>query len=77
MLFAHWTHPKIGYINIKGYAPKVSDVYILNNGKKAATATKWWGNEDEGNFFINIKTPIYQTFKLPDSCNTVFKILLK
>jgi len=76
-IFAHWTNPKIGYINIKGYTNKINKVYLLNSGNEAKTATKWWGNEDEGNFFINIKTPIYQTFKLPDSSDTVFKIILK
>ena len=76
-LFAHWTHPKIGYINIKGYDDKIDKVYILDNGQEAVTATTWWGNYDGGNFFINIKAPVHHTFTLPDQSNTVFKIILK
>lgn len=77
VLYAHWTNPKVGYINIKGYADKISEVYILDNGMKAVTASKWWGNEDKGNFFVNVKKPVYHTFKLPDEKDTVFKIILK
>lgn len=76
-VFAHWTNPKVGYINIKGYSDKVETVTLLAGGEKATTANRWWGNEDGGNFFINIKEPVYHTFRLPDETNTVFKILLK
>jgi alpha-L-fucosidase len=76
-VFAHWTNPKIGYINIKGYADKVETVSLLASGEEATTATRWWGNEDVGNFFINIKEPVYHTFQLPDETNTVFKIILR
>ena len=76
-LFAHWTNPKIGYINIKEYSDKIDKVYILHNGQEATTAITWWGNKDKGNFFINIKAPVYHTFALPDESNTVFKIIMK
>ncbi|NNE01796.1 MAG: alpha-L-fucosidase [Eudoraea sp.] len=76
-LFAHWTYPKIGYINIKGIGDTIDKVTFLHNGKKAPTANTWWGNEDQDNFFINVKTPIYHTFELPDKTDTVFKISLK
>lgn len=76
-LYAHWTNPKIGNINIKGYADRVESVTMLHDGKRAATATKWWGNEDAGNFFINLKEPIHFTYALPDKIDTVLKIVLK
>lgn len=76
-IYAHWTNPKVGYINIKGYSDIISKVYVLSNGKEAITATHWWGNKDKGNFFINIKKPVYHTFILPDKIDTVFKLLKK
>ena len=76
-LFAHWTNPKIGYINIKACSERTNKVTILNTGKEAFTTTKWWGNEDEGNFFINVKSPIHFTYELPDKIDTVFKISLE
>lgn len=76
-IYAHWTNPKIGYINIKGYSDRVESVTMLHDGQKAATATAWWGNEDAGNFFINIKEPIYFTYALPDKTDMVFKMVLK
>ncbi len=76
-LYAHWTHPKIGYINIKGFGNNIDKVFMLHNGQEAPTATSWWGNEDQDNFFINVKTPVYHTFQLPDRSDTVFKMILK
>ena len=76
-IYAHWTNPKIGYINIKKYSDKIDKVYLLNNGQEAATAKTWWGNQDKGNFFINVKNPIHHTFALPDESDTVFKVILK
>lgn len=76
-LYAHWAHPTIGHINLPGYEDKVKEVDILTTGKPAATVASWWGNSDEGNFFINVAEPTYQTFQLPDESNTVFRIILK
>jgi len=77
ILYAHWTNPVIGHINIKNFADKVEKVIILHNKRPAQTAAKWWGNTDEGNFFINIKQPTYGTYILPDDRDTVLKIYLK
>ncbi len=76
-IFAHWTNPKIGYINVKGYTNKIEEVTVLSNGQEAHTKTSWWGNNDADNFFINVKKPIHHTFSLPDNSDTVFKIILK
>ena len=76
-LYAHWTNPVIGHINIKNFTNEVEKVIVLHTGKDAATARTWWGNNDKGNFFINIKRPTYLTYILPDNRNTVLKIILK
>lgn len=78
VLFAHWTNPKIGHINLKALDPdNVKEVIVLNTNKPAATGATWWGNQDKGNYFINIKDPTYKTYILPDDKNTVFKIIFK
>lgn len=76
-LYAHWTNPKIGYINVKGQGDKIDQVMVLATGNKAVTASSWWGNKDKDNFFVNVKAPVYHTFRLPDASNTVFRIILK
>ena len=77
ILYAHWTSPVIGHINIKNFTNEVEKVIVLHTQKEAATAKTWWGNYDSGNFFINIKKPTYLTYILPDNRNTVLKIILK
>ena len=77
LLYAHWTNPVIGHINIKNFTNEVEKVIVLHTGEEAATARTWWGNFDTGNFFINIKQPTYLTYILPDNRNTVLKIISK
>ncbi|HEY0055231.1 MAG TPA: alpha-L-fucosidase [Pedobacter sp.] len=77
LLYAHWMYPKIGHINIKGYGSKIKGVTKLFDGTEAGTANSWWGNEDPGNFFINVASPTYLTYSLPDPFDTVFRIELK
>jgi alpha-L-fucosidase len=77
VLYAHWTTPIIGPINIPGIAGKVKSVSLLSSGAELPTSDTWWGNNEKGNFFININSPIYFTFRLPDQSDTVIKILLK
>ena len=76
-IYAHWANPKIGPLNIPEFAEKDLDVTILKTGGAAVTAKKWWGNEDDGNFFINIRQPLHHTFNLPDENNTVLRITQK
>jgi alpha-L-fucosidase len=76
-IYAHWTNPIIGHLNIKNLNNDVEKVVILHTGQEAATATTWWGNQDEGNFFINLYEPTYRTYLLPDERNTVLKIITK
>lgn len=76
VLYLHWMYPKVGYVNMKGFAEKTKIVTLLSTGAEAATATEWWGNKNKGNFFININMPIYHTFSLPDKHNTVIKMEL-
>lgn len=77
IIYAHQTYQVVGHINIKNYGDQIEKVTMLYNGLPAVTQKKWWGNNDEGNFFINIKEPTYHTFTLPDKYSTVFKLELK
>jgi alpha-L-fucosidase len=76
-LYLHWMYPKIGYLNMKGFADKAKAVTVLSTGAEAFTAKEWWGNRHEENFLINFNTPIYHTFPLPDPHSTVIKLELK
>ncbi|MFW6327048.1 MAG: hypothetical protein ACOC2F_01915 [Bacteroidota bacterium] len=64
-------------INFRGYADKTKRVTLLRNGVEAPNATEWWGSTGDDNFFINVDTPIYQTFTLPDPYSTVFELEMK
>lgn len=44
---------------------------------KLMQRTQWWGNNEQGNFFVNVNSPTYMTFELPDQHDTVIKIQLK
>ena len=76
-LYAHWTNPQVGHINLGNIGDKVQSVTVLDTGQPAATSKNWWGNEEKGNFFVNVKQPTYLTFQLPDTTDTVFKVVLK
>jgi len=52
-------------------------VEVLSTREAAATAASWWGNSDNGNFFVNVAEPTYKTYILPDNINTVFKVVLE
>jgi len=77
VLYAHWTNPQVGHINLGNIGDQVQEVTVLNTGQLAATAKSWWGNKGKGNFFINVKQPTYLTFTLPDNTDTVFKLVFK
>jgi alpha-L-fucosidase len=76
ILYAHWMHPTVGHINIKGIGNKAGNVYLLSSGAELPSEKEWWGNSGQGNFFINISSPTYMTYELPDPHDTVIKILL-
>lgn len=76
-LYLHWMYPKVGPINFRGYAEKTKRVTLLRNRVEAPNATEWWGSTGDDNFFINVDTPIYQTFTLPDPYSTVFELEMK
>jgi alpha-L-fucosidase len=75
-LYAHWMHPAVGHINIRGIG-NAGNVYLLATGAELPRESTWWGNNEQGNFFVNVKSPTYMTFTLPDPNDTVIKILLK
>ncbi len=77
MLYAHWMYPKIGHINVPGIADKVKFVTILADGAEAPTSTNWWGNREKNTFFINVDSPTYKCYELPDAIDTVFEIELE
>ncbi len=76
-LYAHWMYPTVGHINIKGMGDKAGNVTLLSSGAELPSAKGWWGNSGQGNFFVNISSPTYMTFELPDPYDTVIKIVLK
>jgi len=76
-LYLHWAHPTIGPLNLKGYADKTRQAILLHDGSEAATTERWWGNQGNNNFFVNIANPIHYTYQLPDPHNTVIQLLLK
>lgn len=67
----------VGHINIKGIGGNVGNAYLLNSGAELPTEKVWWGNNELGNFFVNVNSPTYMTFELPDQHDTVIKIQLK
>ncbi len=77
VLYAHWMMPMIGHINLKGVGDKAKAVYLTSSGAELPHETGWWGNDQQGNFFVNVKSPTYQTFDLPDHTDTVIKVVLK
>jgi len=76
-LYAHWMYPIVGHINIKGIADEAGNVYLLSTGAELPAEKEWWGNNQQGNFFVNVSSPTYMTFNLPDEYDTVIKIRLK
>jgi alpha-L-fucosidase len=77
ILYAHWMYPIVGAINIAGIGNQVKSVYLLSSGAELPHESTWWGNNEQGNFFVNVRSPVYQTFELPDANDTVIKIVLK
>lgn len=75
VLYAHVTNKPIGHINIGPQDKEIEEVVVLNTGEEAYTSSRWWGNQAEGNFFINVQAPTYKTYIFPDDRNTVFKIV--
>jgi alpha-L-fucosidase len=72
-IYAHWMYPNLGEINAKGITDKVKNVYLLSSGAELNYHTTWWGNNETGNFFINVEKPTTPTGKL----DSVIKIELK
>jgi alpha-L-fucosidase len=75
-LYAHWMHPTVGHINVRGITD-AGGVYLLSSGAELPREKAWWGNNEPGNFFVNVNSPTFQTFCPPDPWDTVIKIELK
>jgi alpha-L-fucosidase len=71
-LYAHWMYPVVGMINVKGIGDKAKSVYLLSSGAELPFQKTWWGNNESGNFFINVSEPKDGTGK----CDSVIKIVL-
>jgi alpha-L-fucosidase len=76
-LYAHWLYPVVGHINIKGIGDSAGRVYLVSSGAELPAEKGWWGNDEQGNFFVNVKSPTYMTFERPDQIDTAIKILIK
>lgn len=77
ILYAHWLNPMIGSIKVKVNEDQIKSATVLSSGSEAYRASRWWGNEGQGNIFMNVNEPIHYTYTLPDSLDTVFKIVMK
>jgi alpha-L-fucosidase len=73
-IYAHWMYPNLGQLNAKGVAAdKVKNVSFLKSGAELPFRTTWWGNNETGNFFINVGS----SPEKPVKYDTVVKIELE
>lgn len=54
IIYAHWMHPNIRSINVKLSEDQIVSTTVLFNESEAYGSAGWWGNEGEGNLFINV-----------------------
>ena len=74
ILYAHWMNQNLGDINAKGLKySNVKNVFLLSSGAELSYNKTWWGNEEQGNFFINVNSKSEK----PDYLDTVLKIEMK
>jgi alpha-L-fucosidase len=74
MIYAHWLNVYLGDINAKGLKKdNVKNVFMLGSGAELPSFTNWWGNIDEGNFFIKMGNSPNK----PADFDTVIKIETK
>ncbi len=77
-LYFHVMHPMIGPIKLHGYQDKIEKTRFVADGSVAPIANSWWGSPaSKGFVFINMRTPIHETFTPFDPVNTVIEITLK
>ena len=69
-IYAHWMNLNLGMLNVKGIG-EVKGVYQLNSGAELQHQRTWWGNNEDGNFFITLSNPL--TF--PEQGDCVIKIV--
>lgn len=71
LIFAHWMNQNLGGINAKGINySTVKNVFLLSSGAELSYNKTWWGNEEQGNFFINVNS----ASEKPDYLDSVLKI---
>ncbi|MDD4969099.1 MAG: alpha-L-fucosidase [Paludibacter sp.] len=74
ILYAHWMNQNLGDINAKGVNfANVKNVFMLSSGAELSYNKTWWGNQEHGNFFINVNSKSEK----PDYLDTVLKIEMK
>lgn len=72
-IYAHWLYPNLGQLNAKGIdVGNVKNVYLLNSGAELPYDKIWWGNTENGNFFIAVSN----STEKPAKYDTVVKIEL-
>lgn len=71
-VYAHWMYPNLGMLNNKGIGKNVKGIYQLSSGAELQYQGKWWGNNEEGNCFINVTRPA----TMPEQSDCVIRIEL-
>lgn len=73
LVYAHWLNTYLGDLNAKGLIKdKVKNVFMLATGAELPTYQTWFGNKEEGNFFIKTSNSPNK----PNNLGTVIKIEL-
>jgi alpha-L-fucosidase len=76
-VYAHITNPPVSHLNLRELGSRIKTITVIPTHEKGATATTWFGNSKAGNFFVNIKSPTYLTYIMPDNTDTVLKFEMK
>jgi len=74
LIYAHWLNTYLGDINAKGlHKEQVKNVFMLASGAELPSYSTWFGNMDDGNFFIKMG----HSPNRPTSMDKVIKVELK
>ncbi|MDZ4696913.1 MAG: alpha-L-fucosidase, partial [Deltaproteobacteria bacterium] len=74
--FAHVTDPGIGHLKLPGLWSKFKSARVLFDGAAAGAANSHWGNNMGDMLLLNVGSPTYKTYEMPDPLVTVFSIEL-
>lgn len=79
-LYAHVLSQSVGQICLPGLKNRVKSATLLRDGSEISFNTFWNGERfyiKDDDVFFNFGKPLHHSFKLPDTVDTVVKIILK